>query len=519
MEVFGTPETPGTAMADPAAGPTNSTDINDWVQTCFNDGVTLRTASFRGVPFFVEQDDATVGRRIVTHELPNRDDPLQEDLGQKEVTFKVKGYIYGGMVEIWKDKLLDACAGQGPADLILPYAEAVKVVCAEIVASRSKDKLGWFDVSMQFRSVAKRGISSSPSPYPTGAFAPQLGAIYSTTLLGLIRDYYNFFMSIDWSVTGLLKLVGADQVLIDLSEALSADTSNTGVYRQTSGLVNAYSGVGLANIQTVQSFVSANAIARIEDFCATIIAEVEGSPLLSNSANNPTQKPTYLDEGTITRNTYNPPSVAELVVRDATALYQSAATYIAADPDTGTVRVDHMAIVGDLISKLGACFAPRDAEPVLKNLCAFSSRPPTMIQALSDIMDANNEFVFAGTIRRLALVQLAQVYCAYPFVTRSEAIQARADLSERFYQELVNLGPDSGVGSAMISARDTAIKAINQQMTTLAGVVFIDAAQSLPALYWAFRLYSDPTRAEELADRNEAFDPLFLPASFEALSK
>ena len=87
------------------------------------------------------------------------------------------------------------------------------------------------------------------------------------------------------------------------------------------------------------------------------------------------------------------------------------------------------------------------------------------------------------------------------------------------YQELVNLGSDSGVGAALISARDTAIKAISDTMATLAQVVFITAPGPLPALYWAYRLYSDPTRAGELADRNAVFDPLFLSSSFEALSQ
>lgn len=35
----------------------------------------LQDASFRGVPFKVEEESAGTGRRVETHEYPNRDKP------------------------------------------------------------------------------------------------------------------------------------------------------------------------------------------------------------------------------------------------------------------------------------------------------------------------------------------------------------------------------------------------------------------------------------------------------------
>lgn len=40
----------------------------------------LQDASFRGVPFKVEEESAGTGRRVETHEYPNRDKPYTEDL-------------------------------------------------------------------------------------------------------------------------------------------------------------------------------------------------------------------------------------------------------------------------------------------------------------------------------------------------------------------------------------------------------------------------------------------------------
>ncbi len=37
----------------------------------------LQDASFRGVPFKVEEESAGTGRRVETHEYPNRDKPYK----------------------------------------------------------------------------------------------------------------------------------------------------------------------------------------------------------------------------------------------------------------------------------------------------------------------------------------------------------------------------------------------------------------------------------------------------------
>ncbi|ABP60333.1 DNA circulation family protein [Enterobacter sp. 638] len=55
----------------------------------------LQDASFRGVPFKVKSEGASIGRRVETHEYPNRDKPYTEDLGK--VTFRpdITAYIIG----------------------------------------------------------------------------------------------------------------------------------------------------------------------------------------------------------------------------------------------------------------------------------------------------------------------------------------------------------------------------------------------------------------------------------------
>lgn len=45
----------------------------------------LQDASFRGVPFKVEEESAGTGRRVETHEYPNRDKPYKTVLTRAEL--------------------------------------------------------------------------------------------------------------------------------------------------------------------------------------------------------------------------------------------------------------------------------------------------------------------------------------------------------------------------------------------------------------------------------------------------
>ena len=55
----------------------------------------LRTASFNGVPFEVNAGSIVVGRRVVTHEFPQRDTPYSEDLGRAYRQFSLTGFVTG----------------------------------------------------------------------------------------------------------------------------------------------------------------------------------------------------------------------------------------------------------------------------------------------------------------------------------------------------------------------------------------------------------------------------------------
>ncbi|WP_172904159.1 DNA circularization N-terminal domain-containing protein, partial [Escherichia coli] len=74
----------------------------------------LQDASFRGVPFKVEEESAGTGRRVETHEYPNRDKPYTEDLGK--ITFRpsITAYVVGDDCFDQRDRLIEALNKPGP---------------------------------------------------------------------------------------------------------------------------------------------------------------------------------------------------------------------------------------------------------------------------------------------------------------------------------------------------------------------------------------------------------------------
>jgi prophage DNA circulation protein len=99
----------------------------------------LRPASFRGVPFHVENYGGAGGRRGPDHEYPGRDVPFAEDLGRKQRVFSFSGYLIGDDYPQRRDQLASACDQKGPGELIHPTYGAVDVVCRDYSHTETRE--------------------------------------------------------------------------------------------------------------------------------------------------------------------------------------------------------------------------------------------------------------------------------------------------------------------------------------------------------------------------------------------
>lgn len=100
----------------------------------------LRPGSFRGVPFFIDTSQRTLGRRAVPHEFPNRETPFTEDLGRVPDVFEVEGHLVGDDYFQAKKLLEIAFNKEGPGELIHPYWGTRQVQVGTVTISESNQE-------------------------------------------------------------------------------------------------------------------------------------------------------------------------------------------------------------------------------------------------------------------------------------------------------------------------------------------------------------------------------------------
>ena len=177
--------------------------------------------------------------------------------------------------------------------------------------------------------------------------------------------------------------------------------------------------------------------------------------------------------------------------------------------------------ISDIIERIRDAATARDVAPVLAGLTdppAPSGIRPTTPSRRQQIANAG---ALSLALRIAALGQWAVAVTEIAYHDRRAAIQARADLAERFDAVLDILsGPDAhAMALALGEVRNTAIQYLTRMLTDLAPVQIFISHKTMPSLWWAYRLYGDAARASELVSRNQALHASFMPLEVEALAR
>ncbi len=124
----------------------------------------LQICSFRGIKFLIEGHSANFGRRIISHEFPEGEDPSNEDLGKKTRAYNLEGYIVanghysesdpryicGSDYFEHRNKLQDASEKRGSGVLIHPYLGRMQVECQNLTISETVKEGGLAKLFFQF---------------------------------------------------------------------------------------------------------------------------------------------------------------------------------------------------------------------------------------------------------------------------------------------------------------------------------------------------------------------------------
>ncbi len=142
------------------------------------------------------------------------------------------------------------------------------------------------------------------------------------------------------------------------------------------------------------------------------------------------------------------------------------------------------------------------------------------VASVNRVNDAANGQLVARISRYTLMVPSVQCLVGMTFADRPSAITARADLVERIERELGECrgAGDAGVARALTQLRDRGVDYLSRAIINATPIATVSANRSLPSLWWAWRLYGDPTRAADLIARNNVLHASYMPLQFEALA-
>lgn len=165
----------------------------------------------------------------------------------------------------------------------------------------------------------------------------------------------------------------------------------------------------------------------------------------------------------------------------------------------------------DPATAMGAFAAAADAVP---------DASPAVTPTANRLADAANAQIIARLTRGVLLAGYARALIGVTFNARSDAVTARADCVERFERELSLCQGwlDAQWAKALSGTRDACVQYLSQTIINLKPIRSVSASQSMPALWWAQRLYQDPGRAADLVARNDVAHASYFPLIFEALA-
>lgn len=191
--------------------------------------------------------------------------------------------------------------------------------------------------------------------------------------------------------------------------------------------------------------------------------------------------------------------------------------------ETGSAEVPPLAArIGSVVEALrDAATSPAAARVALEPLIEAFDVPTVAASTPSGQIAQQNGVAMDLALGAVAIAQWAVAVTEVTYEDRRSAVQARADISERF-EVIVGLADAAGapdVCGTLAEVRDAAVRFISRVMTDLAPVQIYETGTSMPSLWWAWRLYGDAARAGVLAQRNRAIHASFMPREVEAVAR
>jgi prophage DNA circulation protein len=199
----------------------------------------------------------------------------------------------------------------------------------------------------------------------------------------------------------------------------------------------------------------------------------------------------------------------------------------AAIPDLLDDPATHAAAPARIVASMrtvAAAIDPEVAVRALEEILQSLAAPAVIIPSVYPTPRRRDQAINAETAARVLRLATISAYCEAvaltPLADRPTALTLRGNVAEYLEAEIESVDAgEHGLYRSLIAVRDATVDYLSRAILDLAPVRTVDANQSMPSLYWAWRFYRDPNRSTEIVARNRVAHPSFIPLKFEALSR
>jgi prophage DNA circulation protein len=433
----------------------------------------LQNAYWRGIPFKVESQSVTKGRKTAEHEYPFRDGGWVEDMGRRQRVLTFTGHLVGDFAPLMQALLDAAIELPGPGLLVHPTLGAMNVALISCSSSTRFDKMRVIAVEFVFR---EQGASLFPS-------------IVTNTITNVVsavsKALSAFGSAIAVGVTLLAAAAGALALREGSSVVGSLAVSATNAAADPTSLAGLATALPPPDDNTSYGrYAWGNATAQLPADATVASLQAQLASLRSALA-------------------------------DATAAAQAAANTFSATTATAVVS----AIAGLIEAARAMMTNPADQIRILLSLATFTFTDSAGGAGISGDA-ATVRDAFAVTCRRCVLASLALASANYQPLSYNDAAATRDLVAAALDVEITAAGDmgDDASYSALKALRAAVIEDLTTRGAALPLVITLTLPTNLPTLVVAYRVYRDSSRSDEIAGETGVIHPAFLPTTIQVLA-
>lgn len=430
-------------------------------------------ASFRGVSFWVESSDLSVGRRTVTHQYPQRDEPFTEDLGRAAREYRFSAFVLGDDYIEQAKKLREALEKPGAATLVHPEFGEIQVVAQPGAAMSFSQSMRRVNFSLAF---VEAGLNAFPTPEGASQQASRAAAdkvseaaaesFEDSLTLDDIEDFVEDALSGD--LLDALDIISNSEIakVLDFADRVS-DLANDAISLVRGGpkafASKLMGALGLSRLATTVAGWQ-----RVGKSLCALADDLRGDD----------DEPVY--------STVKPRS-AEVIESNRKAVYSLCRQAVLVQ------AVGVSTLIGTDVDSTVASSSilPDDGETVV---------------------DAESGATRVGTVTS------SGSFSTSPTISYDEMLEARERIVGRLEEEMLDV-EDDAVFMALREAATAVSKDLSSRAEEQARLYDYDAGAVLPSCVTAMELYGDATRAQEIVVRNGVTNPLFCPNVLKVLNE